>query len=218
MAHRIYLVEDHPVMRKGYAAVMGQEMDLEICGVTGSVREARQHIPEVQPDLVIVDLALEDGNGLELIKDLHARLPDLPMLVVTMRDESVYAERVLQAGARGYLMKDEADARVVEAARKVLRGGLYLSPALSSQLLMQFAGNRPAGDPSPLAQLSDRELEVFEYLGQGLSTREIAEQLTLSPKTVDSYRTRAKEKLSIDSNAQLRRRATLWVEHEKADP
>lgn len=205
-------------MRKGYAAVMGQEMDLEICGVTGSVREARQHIPEVQPDLVIVDLALEDGNGLELIKDLHARLPDLPMLVVTMRDESVYAERVLQAGARGYLMKDEADARVVEAARKVLRGGLYLSPALSSQLLMQFAGNRPAGDPSPLAQLSDRELEVFEYLGQGLSTREIAEQLTLSPKTVDSYRTRAKEKLSIDSNAQLRRRATLWVEHEKADP
>jgi len=205
-------------MRKGYAAVMGQEMDLEICGVTGSVREARQHIPEVQPDLVIVDLALEDGNGLELIKDLHARLPDLPMLVVTMRDESVYAERVLHAGARGYLMKDEADARVVEAARKVLRGGLYLSPALSSQLLMQFAGNRPAGDPSPLAQLSDRELEVFEYLGQGLSTREIAEQLTLSPKTVDSYRTRAKEKLSIDSNAQLRRRATLWVEHEKADP
>ena len=205
-------------MRKGYAAVMGQEMDLEICGVTGSVREARQHIPEVQPDLVIVDLALEDGNGLELIKDLHARLPDLPMLVVTMRDESVYAERVLQAGARGYLMKDEADAGVVEAARKVLRGGLYLSPALSSQLLMQFAGNRPAGDPSPLAQLSDRELEVFEYLGQGLSTREIAEQLTLSPKTVDSYRTRAKEKLSIDSNAQLRRRATLWVEHEKADP
>ena len=205
-------------MRIGYAAVMGQEMDLEICGVAGSVREARQHIPEVQPDLVIVDLALEDGNGLELIKDLHARLPDLPMLVVTMRDESVYAERVLQAGARGYLMKDEADARVVEAARKVLRGGLYLSPALSSQLLMQFAGNRPAGDPSPLAQLSDRELEVFEYLGQGLSTREIAEQLTLSPKTVDSYRTRAKEKLSIDSNAQLRRRATLWVEHEKADP
>lgn len=205
-------------MRKGYAAVMGREMDLEICGATGSVREARQHIPEVQPDLVIVDLALEDGNGLELIKDLHARLPDLPMLVVTMRDESVYAERVLQAGARGYLMKDEADARVVEAARKVLRGGLYLSPVLSSQLLMQFAGNRPAGDPSPLAQLSDRELEVFEYLGQGLSTREIAEKLTLSPKTVDSYRTRAKEKLSIDSNAQLRRRATLWVEHENADP
>jgi DNA-binding NarL/FixJ family response regulator len=217
MTHRIYVVEDHPVMRQGYGAVIGQEMDLEICGEAGSAGAARQDIPDVDPDLVVVDLSLEGGSGLELIKDLQAHWPDLPILVVSMHDESLYAERVLQAGARGYLMKSEADTKVVEAIRKILSGGVYLSEDMNAHLLMQFAGGKSAESSSSLAALSDRELEVFEYMGRGLTTREIADELALSPKTIDSYRSRVKDKLAIDSNAQLRRHATMWVEQQGAD-
>lgn len=214
MIHRIYLVEDHPIMRQGYAAVIGQEMGLEICGDAGSADEARQDIPELLPDLVVVDLSLGGSSGLELIKDLRAQWPDIAVLVVSMHDESLYAERALQAGARGYLMKSEADTKVVQAIRKILGGGVYLSDEMNMRMLMQFA-DRGAGKPSsPLATLSDRELEVFEYMGRGLTTREIAEKLALSPKTIDSYRTRVKDKLAIDSNAQLRRQATVWVEQQ----
>lgn len=213
MGHRIYIVEDHPVMRQGYATLIDREMDLEICGETGSADEARRHIPELDPDLVILDLSIEGGSGLELIKDLKAKRPDLKILVVSMHDETLYADRTLQAGALGYLMKNEADTKVVEAIRRILDGGVYLSKELSAEILLRFAGNERGRHRSPLDQLSDRELEVFEHMGHGLTTREIAEKLMLSPKTIDSYRTRVKEKLSIDSNAELRRRAVVWVEH-----
>jgi DNA-binding NarL/FixJ family response regulator len=216
MGSRIYIVEDHPVMRRGYASLLDQEMDLEICGETGSADEARKQIPKVEPDLVILDLSLEAGSGLDLIKHLRAEYPDLPILVVSMHDETLYAERVLQAGARGYLMKSEAYPEVINAIRRILDGGIFLSQQLSTQLLLRFSGTSSStAMPSPLDQLSDRELEVFEYMGRGLTTREIAEKLVLSPKTIDSYRTRVKEKLSVDSNAELRRRAVVWVEQHQ---
>lgn len=216
MGSRIYIVEDHPVMRRGYASLLEQEMDLEICGETGSADEARQQIPSLTPDLVILDLSLEAGSGLDLIKHLRAEYPDLPILVVSMHDETLYAERVLQAGARGYLMKSEAYPEVINAIRRILDGGIFLSQQLSTQLLLRFSGTTSSNAmPNPLDQLSDRELEVFEYMGRGLTTREIAEKLVLSPKTIDSYRTRVKEKLSVDSNAELRRRAVVWVEQHQ---
>lgn len=218
MAHRIFIVEDHPVMRQGYAALISSDIDLEVCGGTGSADQARQAIPEAEPDLVIIDLSLEGGSGLDLIKDLHAKDPDLLILVVSMHDESLYADRVLQAGARGYLMKSEADDNVKKAIRRVLEGGVYLSDALSTEILLRYTGANKPGSTSPIEQLSDRELEVFEYMGRGLTTREIAECLMLSPKTIDSYRTRVKEKLSIDSNAELRRRAVIWVEQDVPNP
>ena len=214
MTHQIYLVEDHPVMRQGYATVIGQQVDLSICGEADSADEALRDVLSAEPDLVVLDLSLKGGSGLELIKDLQAQAPELPILVVSMHDESLYAERALRAGARGYLMKSEADTLVVKALREILGGGVYLSESMNAQLLMRFAGRASPAEGSSIGTLSDRELEVFEYMGRGLTTREIAEELVLSPKTIDSYRSRVKEKLNIDTNAQLRRRATMWVEHQ----
>lgn len=205
-------------MRQGYAALIEEEIDLEICGSTGSTVDARQRIPEIHPDLVILDLSLEDGSGLDLIKDLTAQFPDLPILVISMHEESIYADRVVRAGARGYLMKDEASGNVKKAVHQVLGGNIYLSEALNTEILLRFAGTNSSTGSSPINQLSDRELEVFEYMGRGMTTREIAEHLMLSPKTIDSYRTRVKEKLSIDTNATLRRRAVIWVEQSGTNP
>lgn len=217
MAHKIYIVEDHPVMRRGYAYLVDAEMDLEICGETGNALDALEEIPEVEPDLVIVDLTLEGMGGLELIKRLQAKHPELPILVVSMHDESLYADRALQAGARGYIMKSEVEAEVVKAIRRILEGGVFLSDELSTKILLQYTGADLGEDLSPMEQLSDRELEVFEYMGRGFTTREIAEKLVLSPKTIDSYRARVKDKLSIESNAELMRRAVVWVENQ-GDP
>lgn len=218
MGQRIFIVEDHPVMRQGYEFLIGQDLGLEICGGTGAADEARLQVPEVNPDLVIVDLAIKGGSGLDLIKDLKAQLPDLRVLVVSMYDESLYADRVIQAGARGYLMKNQAHDRVNEAIHKVLDGGIYLSQAMRDEMLLKRVGRSKDSAGSPVDQLSDRELEVFEFLGQGLSTREIAEHLMLSTKTVNSYRLRLREKLGIDTNAELRRRAVIWLEHEARPP
>lgn len=214
MAHNIYVVDDHPVMRRGYAYLVEAEMDLEVCGESGNAMHALEHIPETGPDLVIVDLTLEGMGGLELIKRIQAEWPDLPILVVSMHDESLYADRALQAGARGYIMKSEVEAEVVKAIRRILDGGVFLSEELSNKILLQYTGASIDDRGTPLDQLSDRELEVFEYMGRGLTTREIAEELMLSPKTIDSYRTRVKEKLAVDSNAELIRRAVVWVESQ----
>ena len=214
MTNQVYIVDDHPVMRQGYSSIIGQEVGLSVCGEAGSADTARRNLMSAEPDLVVLDLSLEGGSGLELIKDLHAQMPDLPILVVSMHDESLYAERVLRAGARGYLMKSEADTKVVEAIREILGGGVYLSESMNAQLLMRFTGQQSRADHSSIGTLSDRELEVFEYMGLGLTTREIAEELALSPKTIDSYRSRVKEKLAIETNAKLRRRATMWVEYQ----
>jgi DNA-binding NarL/FixJ family response regulator len=214
MSHRIFIVDDHPVMRRGYAYLIGAEMDLEVCGEAASAREALDRIPDAQPDLSIVDLTLKGMGGLELIKRLQSQHPDILILVVSMHDETLYADRALRAGARGYIMKSEVESVVVDAIRRILNGGVHVSDALSTKILLQYAGASPSEEDSPLERLSDRELEVFEYMGRGSTTREIADKLALSPKTIDSYRSRIKEKMAIDSNNELTRRAVLWVESQ----
>lgn len=216
MARQIYIVEDHPVMRRGYATLVETEMGLEICGETGSAPEARQEIPETEPDLAIVDLSLQQGSGLELVKGLKDLCPNLPILVVSVHDERLYAERVLQAGASGYLRKSVSADKMVTAIHRILEGGMFFEEELKEQMLFRFRGSDKKTAQPMLADLSDRELEVFEYLGRGLTSSEIAEELNLSPKTIDTYRSRAKEKLGLDSNAALRRRAVVWLELSEA--
>lgn len=210
---RIFIVDDHPVMRRGYAAIIEEEIDLAVCGEAGDALEALDQIRATDPDLVIADLTLAGSmSGLELIKMLKMERPILPILVVSMHDESLYAERVLHAGAKGYIMKDVADTTIVKAVRRVLAGGLYVSEEIGEKILLQFAGGHFDASRSPLEGLSDRELEVFEHLGRGLTTQQIAETMLISPKTVDSYRARLKVKLGIDNHTELIRRATQWVE------
>jgi len=217
MSYQIFVVDDHPVMRRGYSYLIGAEMDMEICGEAESAQEALEKIPETSPDLALVDLTLKGMGGLELIKRLQAQEPDVRVLVVSMHDETLYADRALRAGARGYIMKDEVESTIVKAIRRILDGGVYVSDALSTRILLQYTGATPGEGESPLDRLSDRELEVFESMGRGYGTREIADQLALSPKTIDSYRSRIKDKLAIDSNSELTRRAVIWVESQDQD-
>lgn len=216
MATKIYIVEDHPIARQGMTSLIEPEDDLTICGEAGSAETARREIAELEPDLVIIDLTLEEGSGLTLIKDLQAERSELPILVISMHDESLYARRALEAGARGYLMKSEAYWEVVEAIHRVLDDRIYLSKEMTSQVLSQYVGASKPQQESPLESLSDRELEVYTLMGRGYGRREIAEALSLSPRTIDTYRDHLKEKLGIDTNAKLRRSATVWVETESA--
>lgn len=214
MSYKIFVVDDHPVMRRGYSYLIGAEMDMEICGEAESARGALEQMGEASPDLALVDLTLKGMGGLELIKRLQAQYPDVRVLVVSMHDETLYADRALRAGARGYIMKDEVESTIVKAIRRILDGGVYVSDALSTKILLQYTGAVPGKGESPLDRLSDRELEVFESMGRGYGTREIAERLALSPKTIDSYRSRIKDKLAIDRNSELTRRAVIWVESQ----
>lgn len=214
MSYQIFVVDDHPVMRRGYAYLVDNELDLEVCGEADSAREALAQIPETDPDLALVDLTLKGMGGLELIKRLQAQHPDVLILVVSMHDETLYADRALRAGARGYIMKSEVESVIIDAIRQVLEGKVYVSETLGTQILLRYTGAAPGEGTSPLERLSDRELEVFEAIGRGFGTREIAEKLALSPKTIDSYRSRIKDKLAIESNSILTRRAVLWVENQ----
>ena len=214
MSYKIFVVDDHPVMRRGYSYLIGAEMDMEICGEAESARGALEQMGEASPDLALVDLTLKGMGGLELIKRLQAQYPNVRVLVVSMHDETLYADRALRAGARGYIMKDEVESAIVKAIRRILDGGVYVSDALSTKILLQYTGAVPGKGESPLDRLSDRELEVFESMGRGYGTREIAERLALSPKTIDSYRSRIKDKLAIDRNSELTRRAVIWVESQ----
>lgn len=214
---RIYVVEDHPIMRKGYRYLIDAEMDLEVCGEAGSAMGALAEIPEVEPDLIIVDISLEGMSGLELIKRLQSLYPDLLILIISAHDEALFGERGLRAGAHGYIMKSEVDDVVITAIRRVLEGGYFVSEEMNTRIMRQFQqGNWDLeDDASPIEHLSDREYEVFELMGRGMTTDEIGEALHISPKTVESHRRRVKIKLGIDSTNELMRRATLWVEQEK---
>lgn len=214
MSQKIFVVDDHPIMRRGYASILDRQPDLEVCGEAGSADEALEKIPDSEADLVIVDISMEGMSGIELIKSLDAWDIDLPCLVVSMHDETLYAERALHAGAKGYIMKNEIDQTVVEAVRKILNGGFFLSDQMNNKILQRVSGTQRGIDESPLEQLSDRELEVFELLGKGQSTKEIAEELVISPKTVETHRRRIKQKLGIDSSTELLQRAVLWLEKE----
>jgi len=209
-------VDDHPITREGLARLINHEADLMVCGEAGTAALALAVIEAQKPNLVIIDISLGVGaSGLELIKDLAARHAQLPMLALTTHDETLYAERALRAGAKGYVMKHEDIAQVMLAIRKVLQGDIYLSKAMSERMLRKMTGPRSSPLASEIEQLSDRELEVYRLLGHGRGTRQIAEELHLSISTVETYRTHIKEKLHLASAAELVRHAVEWV-HSQA--
>jgi DNA-binding NarL/FixJ family response regulator len=214
---RILLVDDHPFMRAGLAQLIDRQADLMVCGEAGNPGEALQAVASTKPDLVLSDLTMPGRSGLEFIKDLRAAHDGLAILVVSMHDESVFAERALRAGARGYIMKEAGGENLLTAIRQVLRGEVYVSPRMSARILEGLSGARPRGSKSPIEKLTDREFEVFQLIGQGKSTRDIAEQLHLSPKTVDVHRANIKEKLELTDATALIRHAVRWVETQGSE-
>ncbi|MEO6001946.1 MAG: response regulator transcription factor [Opitutus sp.] len=208
---RILLVDDHPFMRAGLAGLIDRQPDLVICGEAGNPIEAFHALKKGQPDLVLTDLTMPGRSGLEFIKDLQAAEPTLIILVMSMHDEVVHAERALRAGARGYIMKEAGGENLLAAIRQVLRGEVYVSPRMSARILEGLSGTRPRSS-SPIEKLTDREFEIFQLIGQGKSTRDIAAQLNLSTKTVDVHRSHIKEKLELNDVTALIRHAVRWVE------
>jgi len=211
---RILIVDDHPIVREGLAEVLSREPDLVVCGEAGDPRAALEALAACRPDAAIVDLSLGGASGLDLVRDIKARYPEVAVLVLTMHDEALYAERALRAGARGYIMKREAAQSVVGALRRVLGGAIYVSEQLTGSMLGQFIGGHHAAPASPVGSLSDRELHVFELIGQGLGTRGIAGQLHISVKTVEAHRAHIKGKLQLKDATELLQHATLWLREE----
>jgi DNA-binding NarL/FixJ family response regulator len=212
---KILLVDDHPVVRDGLAEAINRTSDLAVCGVADERHQALRIAEETHPDLAVVDLLLKDSNGLELIKDMHVRWPRLLILVVSMQDEQVYAERAIRAGARGYITKQQATRNIVAAIRHVLGGEIYLSAKLASSVLARLVANPDATCDSITESLTDRELQVFELTGTGMSTRDIAERLHVDVKTIETYRGRLKEKLKLKEGSELLQLAIRW-NHDRA--
>ncbi|MFO1511979.1 MAG: response regulator transcription factor [Verrucomicrobiota bacterium] len=208
---KILLVDDHPLMRRGQADLLSREQDLMVCGEAGTAREAMEAIAKLKPDIVLMDMALPDKEGLELIKDIQAIHPGLPVLAMSMQEESLYAARVLRAGGRGYVMKAEGPERLVAAIRTVLSGQIAVSPRMSAKILESVAAPSGKVGGGPESKLSDRELEVMRLFGEGWSTEEIAQRLHLSPKTVDVHRMHIKEKLELKTTPEFTRFAIRWV-------
>jgi DNA-binding NarL/FixJ family response regulator len=212
MAKRIVIVDDHPLFRKGLEQLIKQSQDgFAICGEAGDAAQAMTVIREIKPDLVIVDLSLPGANGIELIKNIRAEFHKIPVLTLSMHDESLYALRALRAGAQGYVMKQEALENVITAIREVFAGRPYLSPAMSATVIAKFAHGAGDGTASMVDNLSDRELEILELIGKGRDVREIARLLHLSPKTVETHRAHIKEKLKLTNARQVARFAVQWV-------
>jgi DNA-binding NarL/FixJ family response regulator len=211
---RILLVDDHAIVRYGIAQLINREADMEVCGEEEDASHALSAIGRLKPDLVIADISLKDSSGLELMRNIKAQYSKLPVLVVSAHDESVYAEIAFRAGALGYLMKEEALARVISAIRRVLGGNIYVSEKLAARMLEQQIRGKPDLQHSPVEGLSDRELEVFQLIGQWKKTSEIASELHLSVKTVEYYREQIKHKLNLKNAAELTQRATSWVQRE----
>ncbi len=212
VATRILLVDDHPIVRERLTEIINREGDLAVCAEAEDRAGALQAIEAAKPDLAIIDLALKDSNGLELIKDIRCRWPRLRILVVSMHDELLYAERVLRAGAQGYITKQEATHSILQAVRAVLSGKTYLNEQTATAVLARLAAGTPSGQGSLTDVLADRELQVFELTGLGLSIREIGERLRIDAKTVETYRARIKEKLHLESSSQLLQLAIRWHE------
>ncbi len=216
-AKRLLIVDDHPMMRTGLAQLIENEPDLKVCAEADNAGQAIDAVISQTFDLILLDVSLPDKNGLELIKDIQALKPELPILVVSMHDEMLYAERVLRAGARGYIMKQEGGKMFLQAMRQVLGGQVYVSEKMSARILEIFSGRRNQALNSPIELLSDREFEVFRFIGLGKSTREIAELLHLSGKTVEVHRAKIKEKLKLKTATDLVRHAVRWAETEGKD-
>jgi DNA-binding NarL/FixJ family response regulator len=209
---RILIVDDHPAVREALASRIGRQPDLEVCGEAADMSEALRLVADTQPDLAVVDISLKTGSGIDLIKRIKDRNDGVRMLVWSMHSESLYAERALRAGALGYINKDQATDKIVEAIRRVLEGKVYLSDAMAEKMLHRAVGRgRKEVTLSPLDVLADRELEVFHLIGQGVKTMEIAERLHLSVKTVETYRDRIRQKLDLSDGTKLAHYATQWV-------
>src|SRR5687767_1435138 len=210
--NEIVIVDDHPIVRQGLAEMVNQEPDLAVSGTAEDVHRALEVVERHKPDLVIVDVSLKGSNGIELLKNIKIRFPRMLVLVLSMHDESLYAVRALRAGAAGYIMKQEATDRVLGAIRRVLTGEIYLSEKMERKMMHQLVGGRSARTGSPIEDLSDRELEVFGLIGQGHGTRQIAEELHLSIKTIESHRAHIKEKLNLRTATELVQHAIQWRE------
>jgi DNA-binding NarL/FixJ family response regulator len=212
---RIFIVDDHPLVREWLGTLLRQQPDFEVCGQAEDIAGALAGIAKARPDVAIVDLSLQSGSGLDLIKDLRAQVPEVAIIVLSMHEETYYAERALRAGARGYIMKRESTARIVEAIRRVRAGQVYASEEIMARLAERMVGGRAASPQGPVATLSDRELEVYRRLGEGQSTRQIATELKVSMKTIQAYCARIKDKFGFASGTELVRDAVRWIERER---
>lgn len=211
---RVFLVDDHPITRQGVSTLINREHNLAICGEADSAPKALELITKNPPDLAIVDISLKSMSGIELIKNLKAVVPSLPVLVMSMHDESLYAERALRAGAQGYVMKQEASEKILTAIHRVLGGEIYLSDAMKEKMLHRIVSTKKEDTRFSIDKLSDREMEVFQFIGNGFSTRQIASRLNLSVKTIDSYREHLKLKLQLENGSDLLRYAIQWVKSQ----
>jgi DNA-binding NarL/FixJ family response regulator len=214
--HQILVVDDHPIVREGLRRLIDQEKDLAVCGEAETVAEAELAIRELQPDLVIVDITLKQGDGIDLVKESRASYPQLPILVLSMHDEVIYAERVVSAGANGYIMKQADSDELLRAMRRVLGGGTYVSEAIGNSMVRNLASGGRQVASNPIERLSDRELQILQMIGTGLSTRQVAEALGLSKKTVESHRERIKRKLHLATGSQLVQYALNWSDKSDA--
>src|SRR5437660_1183320 len=212
---RVLLVDDHAVVSFGIAQLINREPDLQVCGEEEDASKALSAIEKLKPNLVIADISLKDSSGLELMRNIKAQYPKMPVLVVSAHDESIYAEIAFRAGALGYLMKEEALEKVVTAIRRVLSGAIYVSDTLAARMLQRQVRGQTDINQSPVKSLSDREMEVFQLIGQWKKTREIAEELHLSIKTIEYYREQIKRKLDLKSTGELTHYATSWVQRER---
>ena len=215
-AKRIVIVDDHPLFRKGLEQLIHSEDGFAVCGEANNAPEAMDVIRKLNPDLAIVDLSLPGANGIELIKNIRAEFSKLPILVLSMHDESLYALRALRAGAEGYVMKHEAMTNVIQAIREVFNGRPYLSPAMAAQVITKFANRQAEGETDAVERLSDRELEVLELIGKGNDVRQIAKALHLSPKTVETHRSHIKDKLDLKNSREVARFALQWLSARNA--
>jgi DNA-binding NarL/FixJ family response regulator len=211
----IFVVDDHPIVRQGLALLINRESDLVVCGEAEEMQSALSAIQTVRPDILIVDISLNGPDGLELLKNIRLTSPRLPVLILSMHDESIYAERALRAGANGYIMKQEATEKVLIALRRILSGEIYVSDRIANSMLRHYVRGASASEQSSVSDLTDRELEVFRLIGEGQGTRQIAEILHLSVKTVESYQAHIKEKLSLRSARELVQHAVEWNVREK---
>jgi DNA-binding NarL/FixJ family response regulator len=208
----IIIVDDHPIFRRGLAQLINEEHDMEVCGEAEDVDEAKKAIGKLKPDMVIVDISLKDRSGMELLRYMAEKYPHLPSLVLSMHDETLYAERVLRAGARGYIMKQEMTGNVIQAIRQVLKGKIYASDSIVESMLGKLTDNRTCDiSENAVDKLSNRELEVFQMIGKGFGRKEIAEMLNLSVKTIGTYRENIKKKLNLKNSSELMKHAFEWV-------
>jgi DNA-binding NarL/FixJ family response regulator len=208
---RVLLIDDHPIVRQGLALLIDREADLSVCGEAEGAHSAFHAIATLRPDIVLLDISLSGPDGLDVLKEIRMKTGSLPVLILSMHDESIYAERAMRAGANGYIMKQEATEKVLVAIRRILQGGVYLSDRLTNTMLQQFVHGTWAPKTSPLVTLTDRELEVFRLIGEGHGTRQIADELHLSVKTIESYQAHIKEKLSLRNARELVQHAIEWT-------